>query len=84
MDLTEMISLALRVVQDWRMIFIAVAVLASIAILRYVGLVYHKRPKRPARPSAPGPASAGGQGGARRGGGRASRAAAEEEGDLVD
>jgi hypothetical protein len=62
MDLTQMLEFALRVIADWRVIFITVAVLLAIALLRYVGLVYHKAPKRKARPksSGPGAAAAGG------------------------
>jgi hypothetical protein len=68
MDLSEMLSLSLKVIADWRVVFITLAVLLGIAILRYVGLVYHKAPKTRARPSSPGSGAAmAGGGKARRG-----------------
>jgi hypothetical protein len=44
-------GIALQVLADPRIIFITLAVLFSWAALRYVGMVYHKRPK--AAPSKP-------------------------------
>lgn len=62
MDLSEMLAIAIKVIADWRVVLVTVGVLLVFAILRYVGLVYHKRPRtRPRPPSAgPGAASAGG------------------------
>jgi hypothetical protein len=67
MDLSEMLAIALKVIADWRVAFVTVAALLAFAILRYVGLVYHKRPRTRARPPAAGPgaAPAGGRGQAR-------------------
>jgi hypothetical protein len=62
-----MLGLSLKVIADWRVVFITLALLLAIAILRYVGLVYHKVPKTRARPSTPG------SGAAIAGGGRVSR-----------
>jgi hypothetical protein len=86
MELSEMLYLALKVIADWRVVFITVAVLVVFAILRYVGLVYHRRPRTRARPpsSSFGPPSSGG---GRRAAGGAARAEASEEGsgsDLIE
>jgi hypothetical protein len=81
MGIDEMFGLALKVIADWRVVFATAAVLVAIALLRYVGLVYHKRPKTRARPrsAGPGPAAAGGAAE------RASRAQASgEDSDLID
>ena len=64
MDLQEALALSLKVLADWRVIFIAVVVILVWAVLRYVGSVFH-RPVKPA-PKAPiakasSPASSGGK-----------------------
>lgn len=51
MDLNQTLALALKVIADWRVIFVTLAVLLLWAALRYVGTVYHRR--APRRPSAP-------------------------------
>ncbi|MGA2545736.1 MAG: hypothetical protein ABSF43_04270 [Rectinemataceae bacterium] len=61
MSLGEALAVSLKVIADWRVILITVAVLLIWAALRYVGSVYRKRssPRRrtvpPAysRPSSP-------------------------------
>ena len=55
MDLTESLALSIKVIADWRVIFIAVAVLLVVSALRYAGSVYRGAtgPKRRAPPSAP-------------------------------
>jgi hypothetical protein len=82
MDLAGYLSLFARILSDWRIAFIAVATLLAWAALRYVGMVYDRRPRRPAprtRPTRPAsrPASPPA---------RASRASApaeeEEEGTI--
>lgn len=61
MDLTGYLSLFARVLSDWRVVFIAVATILAWAALRYVGMVYDRRPRRGAaarssfRPAAPAP-----------------------------
>jgi hypothetical protein len=83
MDLSEMLSIALKVISDWRVVFITVAVLVVFTILRYVGIVYHKRPRTRARPPLPTSAaepSGGGQAGARHAGGGRAEASGEGPG----
>ncbi len=67
MDLSGYLSLFARVLSDWRVLFIAVATLLAWTALRYVGMVYDRRPRRaaprriaprPARPSAKAPRAA--------------------------
>jgi hypothetical protein len=72
LDLTQSLSVAFKVLADWRVLFTAVAVMALWSALRYVGSVYHRRPKVRPRPpaAAPGAASPGAASG------RAGRAAA--------
>jgi hypothetical protein len=61
MDLSGYLSLFTRVLSDWRVVFIAVATILAWAALRYVGMVYDRRPRRGAaarssfRPAAPAP-----------------------------
>jgi hypothetical protein len=61
MDLSGYLSLFTRVLSDWRVVFIAVATILAWAALRYVGMVYDRRPRRKAavrssfRPAAPAP-----------------------------
>jgi hypothetical protein len=64
MELSDMLGLAFKVIADWHVIFVTLAFLLVFAILRYVGLVYHKRPKTKARHSPSGPAVAKSEGGA--------------------
>ncbi len=52
-SLTESLSIAIKVLADWRVIAIAIAVLLVWAALRYVGSIYHRRPKVASRPTAP-------------------------------
>jgi|GEM_PF-4780157 len=54
-----MLGVALKVIADWRVVFIAAAVIATIAILRYVGMVYHAKSRRGPPPGggAPKPGS---------------------------
>jgi hypothetical protein len=54
MDLQTAIALSLKVIADWRSIFIAIAVLLLWAALRYVGSVYHIRSRRRSRLFVPG------------------------------
>jgi hypothetical protein len=63
MDLEGYLSLFARVLSDWRVAFIAVATILAWAALRYVGMVYDRRPRRrqprqPAFRPAPRPAKA--------------------------
>jgi hypothetical protein len=61
MDLQEAFAIAIKVIADWRVIFIAIAVMLAWAALRYVGSVYHKRPRAsPRPPAAPPPPKATG------------------------
>jgi len=86
MDLSEMLYFALKVIADWRVLFITAAALVVFAILRYVGIVYHKRPRTRARPPSalPGAAPPGG-GAAGRAGRRRSEASGEGSGsDLIE
>jgi hypothetical protein len=77
MSLPETLELSLKVLEDWRVIAIAVAVLLLWAALRYVGSVYRKRsPTRP-RPSAPRAVKAAPAK-------RQAAASEPDEGDLVD
>jgi hypothetical protein len=46
MDLNGYLSLFTRVLSDWRVVFIAVATILAWAALRYVGMVYDRRPSR--------------------------------------
>lgn len=50
MDIQEAIAVSLKVVADPRVLFIAIAVLLAWAALRYVGSVYHRKPRAKARP----------------------------------
>lgn len=52
MDLTGMLSVSFKVLGDWRVDFIALAVIITWAALRYVGSVYHRRPRPRPRPPA--------------------------------
>lgn len=52
MDMTETINLCVKVLSDWRVDFIALAVLLIWAALRYVGSVYRRSAPRRAGPSA--------------------------------
>ena len=78
MDLTQGLSIALKVLVDWRVVFIAVAVAVVWAALRYVGSVYHRRPKTKPRP-APAPAGAEAGAGARARAGRGAERGARAE-----
>jgi peptidoglycan/LPS O-acetylase OafA/YrhL len=51
MDLAETISVSLKVLSDWRVASIALAVILAWAALRYVGSVYHRRSRARPRPS---------------------------------
>jgi hypothetical protein len=54
MTVSEYLALFARVLSDWRVPFIAVATILAWAALRYVGMVYDRRPRRaPAPPRAP-------------------------------
>ncbi len=58
MSVSEYLALFARVLSDWRVPFIAVATILAWAALRYVGMVYDRRPRRSSpRPTAPRPAS---------------------------
>ena len=51
MDLKGALALSFKVIADWRVLFIAIAIMLAWAVLRYVGSVYHRRRPRPsARP----------------------------------
>jgi hypothetical protein len=68
MDLSEALSISFKVLADWRVDFIALAVIVAWAALRYVGSVYRRRSKtrsRPAHfvPGAPASGAAPGAGG---------------------
>jgi len=45
MDIDGYLSLFGRVLSDWRILFIAVMCLIAWAALRYVGMVYDRRPR---------------------------------------
>lgn len=47
MELQAYLGIAIQVISDWRVIFITVTVLLLWAALRYIGSVYHRRPRRP-------------------------------------
>jgi hypothetical protein len=53
MGLDEAVTLSFKVLADWRVIFIALAIILAWAALRYVGLVYRKKQRRPPRPPKP-------------------------------
>ncbi len=55
MDLNGYIALSMRVIEDWRVVFIAVASIVVWAILRRVGVVYHPGPRRRPQVRAPAP-----------------------------
>lgn len=55
MDLDGYIALSLRVIEDWRVVFIAVASIIVWAILRRVGVVYHPGPRRRPQVKTPAP-----------------------------
>jgi hypothetical protein len=58
MSVSDYIALFARVLSDWRVPFIAVATILAWAALRYVGMVYDRRPRRSSpRPMMPRPAS---------------------------
>jgi hypothetical protein len=76
-DLQEALGLALKVIADWRVLFIAFTVVLAWSALRYVGIVYRKKPlarPRPAKPVSPPAAAKGG----RKEKGRSSGVAGEE------
>jgi hypothetical protein len=78
MGLQEALALSLKVLGDWRVLFITVAVLLVWAGLRYVGSVYHRRsPMRPRAPVFRPPR-------ARSAGGKAERGGGGEGEDLVE
>jgi len=52
MDIQAALALSLKVLSDWRVIFITVSVLLIWAALRSVGSVYHKRPRARSKPPA--------------------------------
>lgn len=53
-DLQIALNLAMKVLGDWRVIFVALAFIIACAALRAVGIVYKKAPKTKNRaPSAP-------------------------------
>jgi len=58
MSLSETLALSLKVLADWRVVVIAVAVLLLWAALRYVGSVYRKRSRPRPRPFSPPPTMA--------------------------
>jgi len=63
-DLQEALGLAMKVIADWRILFIAFAVILAWAALRYVGIVYRKKSRsqpRKAAPSVPSVAAKGGR-----------------------
>lgn len=45
MDIAGYLELFGRVLSDWRVLFIAAMCLLSLAALRYVGMVYDRRPR---------------------------------------
>lgn len=51
MDFAGTLALSIKVLSDWRVIFIAAAVILLWAALRYVGSVYRSRSPRRAGPS---------------------------------
>lgn len=53
MDLAGTLALSIKVLSDWRVIFIAAAVVLLWAVLRYVGSVYRNRLPRRAGPTIP-------------------------------
>jgi hypothetical protein len=57
-DIQESLSVAFKVIADPRVLFISIAVLLVWAALRYVGSVYHRKPRTRARPPI-APASPG-------------------------
>jgi hypothetical protein len=79
-DLKEALALALKVLADWRVIFIAVAIVLAWVALRYVGIVYHRRPRARPRPVAPSAASAPKAGGTASGRGGPSEGESGDEG----
>jgi hypothetical protein len=79
MEISEYLSLFARVLSDWRVPFIAVATILAWAALRYVGMVYDRRPRRSSpRPMMPRPASA------RSRASRPAASAAEEEEETAE
>jgi hypothetical protein len=54
-DLDGYIALSLRVLEDWRVIFIAIGSIIVWTILRRVGAVYHVGPRRRPQPRTPSP-----------------------------
>jgi hypothetical protein len=90
MDLAQGLSIAIKVLADWRVVFIALAVIVVWAALRYVGSVYHRRPKtKPRPPPAPAGAEAGAGAKARAGrttarGGRAERPEDEPDSGMIE
>jgi hypothetical protein len=52
-DLQEALGLALKVLADWRVLFIAFAVILALVALRYVGMVYRKKSRAQPRKMAP-------------------------------
>lgn len=77
MDLSEALSVSFQVLSDWRVDFVALAVIVAWAILRYVGSVYHRRARARPRPAPPLPPSAGA---AQARGGRAAARSSRSEG----
>lgn len=68
MGMDQAIALSIKVIADWRVIFITVLVLLVFAAMRYVGSVYNRRRPRkgraspaPAKAAAPKPAGSGGR-----------------------
>ncbi len=58
MNLAQSLSIALKVLSDWRVLFIALAAILVWAALRYVGIVYSRAPRSKPRASAPKPRAA--------------------------
>jgi hypothetical protein len=54
-ELQAALEIAFKVLLDWRVIFITVAVLLAWSALRYVGIVYHKKPRGQPKPKIPTP-----------------------------
>ncbi len=52
MSLDYYMQLSLQVLADWRIIAVALGSILVWALLRYVGMVYYRRPKPKRRPSA--------------------------------
>lgn len=79
MDLAGTLAVSIKVLSDWRVLFIAVAVILLWATLRYVGSVYRNRsPRRKGPRIVPSPKMASSRSGRSQ---TAQRPAPEEDAD---